>query len=125
MTWGVHAVLNVAKACPKAIRCPVTIARFSQDLVRRIDMKAYGGPQIQHFGEGNKAGYTLVQLIETSNIMAHFVEETNDIYLDVFSCKPYEVQEVLSCVKDHFRPEHIDFQTLHRQALHGALPSLR
>ena len=88
-------------------------------------MKAYGSPQVQHFGEGNKAGYTLVQLIETSNITAHFVEETNDIYLDVFSCKPFSTLEVLTCIKDHFRPEHIDFQTLHRQAKHDALPSLR
>ena len=125
MTWGIHTVLNVAAACPKAIRCPVAIARFSNDLVRRIDMKAFGGPVIQHFGEGNKAGYTLVQLIETSNIMAHFVEETNDIYLDVFSCKPYEAQEVLSCVKDHFRPTYIDHYVLQRQANRAALPSLR
>jgi S-adenosylmethionine/arginine decarboxylase-like enzyme len=125
MPWGVHAVLNVARACPKAIRCPLTIARFSDDLVRRIDMTAYGGPQIQHFGEGNKAGYTLVQLIETSNIVAHFVEETNDIYVDVFSCKTFETQEVVRCIRDHFRPEHIDFQTLQRQARHDALPSLR
>ena len=123
--WGIHAVLNIAAACPKAIRCPRAIARFSDDLVRRIDMKKYGEPQIQHFGEGNKAGYTLVQLIETSNIMAHFVEETNDIYLDVFSCKPYDTAEVLRCVTDHFNPKHIDHITIHRQARHDALPSLR
>lgn len=48
-------------------------------LVKDIDMVPYGGPQVVHFGSGNKAGYTLVQLIETSNITAHFVEETNDL----------------------------------------------
>ena len=87
-------------------------------------MKAYGAPQIQHFGEGNKAGYTLVQLIETSNITAHFVEETNDIYLDVFSCKKYEVAEVLRCINDHFRPAHMDHYILLRQARSDALPPL-
>lgn len=116
MVWGIHAVLNVASACPKAIRCPQTIARFTKDLVRRIDMKAYGEPQIQHFGEGNKAGYTLVQLIETSNITAHFVEETNDIYMDVFSCKPFKTEEVVRCVSDHFSPQHVDHYTINRQA---------
>ena len=32
----------------------------------------------------------MVQLIETSLISAHFANQTNAVYLDVFSCKPYE-----------------------------------
>jgi hypothetical protein len=79
-------------------------------------MVPYGRPQIQHFGSGNKAGYTLVQLIETSNIVAHFVEETNDMYLDVFSCKPYDPLIVLQVVHRFFSPLGMSHTFLSRQA---------
>jgi S-adenosylmethionine/arginine decarboxylase-like enzyme len=68
------------------------------------------------FGSGNKKGYTLVQLIETSNITAHFVEETDDIYLDVFSCKPFSPSDVDSMVKLHFSPKAMDTKMIDRQA---------
>jgi S-adenosylmethionine/arginine decarboxylase-like enzyme len=114
--WGKHAVLNVYRCRPQLIRCPNNITRFSNHLVKAIDMVPYGGPQVQHFGEGNKAGYTLVQLIETSNITGHFCDDTGDAYLDVFSCKDFNAKIVEDLVSQYFRPEHITAYTLLRQA---------
>jgi len=79
-------------------------------------MVPYGEPQIVMFGTGNKKGYTLVQLIETSNITAHFVEETNDIYVDVFSCKHFNSDTVKDTVYEYFDPKHIEEFTITRQA---------
>jgi hypothetical protein len=53
-------------------------------------MKRYGNCQIVHFGEGKVAGYSMVQLIETSLISGHFANESNAAYLDIFSCKSYD-----------------------------------
>ena len=117
MYWGHHLVLNVRGCCPKSIRTHVTIWAFSQELVQKIKMIPFGKPQIQHFGSGDKAGYTLVQLIETSNICAHFVEETNDAYIDVFSCKPFDSEDVEEIVKKHFKPEKINSLLLKRGVL--------
>jgi len=116
MSWGYHLILDSTKCMRGAIRCPSIITQFSDDLVKRIDMVPYGRPQIQHFGSGNKAGYTLVQLIETSNIVAHFVEETNDMYLDVFSCKPYDPITVKNVVNYYFKPLGMESKFLIRQA---------
>lgn len=79
-------------------------------------MIPYGEPSVQHFGEGNKSGYTLVQLIQTSNICAHFVEETNDIYLDVFSCKDFDPKVVERVASLYFAPQVCNRIFLHRQA---------
>ena len=79
-------------------------------------MVPYGEPMVQHFGTGNKAGFTLVQLIETSNICAHFVEETNDFYLDVFSCKQFDPKHVEHVVKLYFAPKVVNRVFLQRQA---------
>ena len=42
--WGYHLIVNAGKCSPQAIRSKETIAAFSKELVRRIDMKAYGEP---------------------------------------------------------------------------------
>ena len=36
------------------------------------------------------AGYSLVQLIETSAITGHFCDASGDAYLDIFSCKDFD-----------------------------------
>ena len=106
--WGFHQILNITKCAPSTIRSRNNIKKFSNELVQNIKMIPYGAPQIVMFGSGNKKGYTLVQLIETSNICAHFVEETNDIYLDVFSCKEFDRSVVCETVQRYFEPEHIE-----------------
>lgn len=103
--WGYMLSLDIARCKPALIRSKPVIYKFAKTLVKEIDMKAYGEPQIVHFGEGNKAGYTLVQLIETSNIMAHFCEEDNAAFIDIFSCKPYDIDTAIRVAQDHFSPE--------------------
>ena len=114
--WGYHLMIDAGKCCRHSIRSKQVIYNFNKELVKNIDMVAYGEPQIQHFGSGNKAGYTLVQLIETSNISAHFVEETNDMYLDVFSCKPFTNRIVEYTVNKYFLPMNIRTSFRLRQA---------
>jgi S-adenosylmethionine/arginine decarboxylase-like enzyme len=107
MVWGYMLSLDCGGCDPISIRSSLIIETFSKELVKEIDMKAYGEPQIVHFGEDNKAGYTLVQLIETSNIVAHFCEEDNAMFIDVFSCKPYAPQDAINVVKKYFSPTKI------------------
>jgi len=114
--WGYHLIIDAGKCSAIAIRSKSIIHNFTKDLVKRIDMVSYGEPQIVHFGSGNKCGYTLVQLIETSNICAHFVEETNDMYLDVFSCKPFSSDVVKYVVEEYFDPRFMKVHYLDRQA---------
>lgn len=114
--WGYHLILDCDGCDPYAIRDHDTIYKFVKQLVNDIKMVAYGEPQIVNFGSGNKAGYTLVQLIETSNICAHFVNEDNTMYLDVFSCKPYDENVVIGLVKEYFGAVNVRRTYITRQA---------
>ena len=116
MYWGYHLILDCGSCDPEGIRSAERIRNFTKHLVKQINMVAFGEPTIVHFGSGNKAGYTLIQLIETSNICCHFVEETNDMYLDVFSCKPFHIADVEEIVKHYFAPQRINEMFLNRQA---------
>ena len=114
--WGYHLILD-AKACYKdLIKDAANISAFARTLVRRIDMVAYGEPQVVYFGKDDKTGYTLVQLIETSNICAHFCDDTGDAYFDVFSCKPFDNNVVKSTVMEFFSPEKLRTTYITRQA---------
>jgi len=115
-TWGKHLVLDAARCAPRLIRDPHVIANFARTLVKRIDMVPYGEPQVVLFGSGNKKGYTLVQLIETSNITAHFVDENNTMYLDVFSCKDFDHEVVQEAVHEFFDAQRFKSSVLLRQA---------
>jgi S-adenosylmethionine decarboxylase len=98
------------------IGCPKVITGFAKTLVKRIDMVAFGEPQVVMFGSGNKKGYTLIQLIETSNIAAHFVEENNSMYLDVFSCKDFNAEVVKEAVHEFFDAQTFRTKLMLRQA---------
>lgn len=115
MAWGYHLILDCYEGDKELISNGEHIALFAKTLVKRINMKAYGEPQVIHFGEDDKLGYTLVQLIETSNICAHFCDDTGNFYLDVFSCKPYENAVVIETVKQFFNPKSITDRYVERQ----------
>lgn len=114
MPWGYHLIIDAYAAPIELISSGPNIEQFAKTLVSRIDMKAYGEPQVIHFGEDDKLGFTLVQLIETSNICAHFSEETGNFYLDVFSCKEFDANEVEKTVNQFFKPERLTSRLIHR-----------
>ena len=93
--WGIASSIDIYDCDPATIRDAEAIRRFVRELCELIEMKRFGETQVVHFGEDEKvAGYSMVQLIETSLISAHFANLTNTTYLDVFSCKPYDSEVV-------------------------------
>lgn len=68
--WGYHLMLDCSDCDREKITSKENIINFTKELVKIIDMKAYGDPIVVHFAEHDptKAGYCLLHLIETSNI---------------------------------------------------------
>ena len=96
------------------MRNPDAIRDFVVELVDRIDMVRFGETQIVHFGSGDKAGFTVLQLIETSMISIHFVDETNAAYVNVFSCKGYDPEFVAQFCKEKFEAESMETKVSYR-----------
>jgi S-adenosylmethionine decarboxylase len=92
--WGIELVLDLGGCDPAMITSAERIAEFATELCRLIDMRAYGPPVIERFGltDEKTAGYTLVQLIETSSIVAHFCDAWRTGYVNVFSCRPFDTE---------------------------------
>jgi S-adenosylmethionine decarboxylase len=101
-----------------AVRDADAIRKFCADLVSSIGMVAYGEPVLEHFATHlpEAAGYSLVQLIETSAVTGHFCDASGDAYLDVFSCKDFDPEIAVRVVRRHFRPRMIRKTNLYRDA---------
>lgn len=109
-------IANAHRCDKRLISNPRNIELFLGTLVKRINMVAYGAPSIQYFGHGNKAGFTAVQLIETSNITCHFCDDSGDSYIDLFSCAEYDEAVACTVINEYFRPELLDSKVIYRQA---------
>tara|TARA_B110000858_G_C17377309_1_gene282164 strand:- start:78 stop:437 length:360 start_codon:yes stop_codon:yes gene_type:complete len=116
--WGYHLILDCKGGDLDKVRSPDNINQFVNALVSKIDMVACGKAKIEHFAANNPnaAGFSLVQLIETSSITGHFVDLNGDSYIDIFSCKSFDIEEVKEVVKQFFSPKKIKVTYLTRQA---------
>jgi S-adenosylmethionine/arginine decarboxylase-like enzyme len=105
--WGIASAIDIYNCDPDKIRDAEAIRRFVAELCELIEMKRFGETMVVHFGEEERvAGYSMVQLIETSLISAHFANQTNTTYLDVFSCKEYDPEEVRKFAQEFFGGSH-------------------
>lgn len=116
--WGRHLVLDCSACDPEAVCDADAIRWFCKDLVASIGMVAYGEPVLEHFATHlpEAAGYSLVQLIETSAVTGHFCDLSGDAYLDVFSCKDFDPVVAVGVVERHFHPKHVRVVSLYRDA---------
>jgi S-adenosylmethionine/arginine decarboxylase-like enzyme len=100
--WGMSMAVDLQDCRSETIRDREQIRAYVMTLCDLIGMKRYGDCQIVHFGEGRVAGYSMIQLIETSLISGHFANDTNRAYLDIFSCKGYDPTVVEEFSKSFF-----------------------
>lgn len=104
--WGVALAIDLTGCDPAAIRDGDGIARFAVELCDRIGMRRFGPATVVRFGADPRvAGYSLVQLIETSLVSGHFADTSDAAYIDIFSCKPYPPHATLELCRAWFGGE--------------------
>jgi S-adenosylmethionine decarboxylase len=116
--WGYHLILDCHACDVPSIQSKENVYNWITGLVRAIDMEPIGEPHIEYTAAEfpDKAGFTAIQVIVTSSIVAHFVDSTGDVYIDVFSCKPFDNNTVIQTIEQSFSPKRIRTNFLTRQA---------
>jgi len=114
--WGILTSIDIHDCDPKLIRDESAIKEFVIRLCDLIEMKRFGEPRIVHFGEEERvAGFSMTQLIETSLVSGHFANLTNNVYLDIFSCKFYEPETAAEFAKKFFKGKNHTFNVVLRK----------
>lgn len=106
--WGLLTSIDLHHCNPELIRDAEAIKCYVDKLCQLIEMKKFGDTQVVHFGEDERvAGFSMIQLIETSLISGHFANLTNHAYIDIFSCKYYDPQVAADFTQDFFQAKEI------------------
>lgn len=102
--WGLLTSLDIKQCDGELIRSADAIKDYVIKLCDLIEMKRFQDTVVVHFGEDEKVeGYSMVQLIETSLISGHFANQTNAVYMDIFSCKIYDPYQAAEFTKHFFK----------------------
>lgn len=107
--YGMELILDLYHCDYKVIASKKKLREFIVKICRLIKMKRYGKPLIERFGFGMDftAGYSIVQLIESSSITGHFSDLWESVYLNIFSCKPFDAKKATNFSKKFFRAKKI------------------
>jgi len=116
--WGYHFIIDCGGCDTPKMSDRDNVDRWIRKLVKDIDMEPIGEPRIEYTAAEfpDKAGFTVVQIIVTSSIVAHFVDGLGQIYLDVFSCKDFNPAVVEKSMIESFGAQHLRKYYLTRQA---------
>lgn len=114
--WGVSSAIDLYDCNLDLMNDAEAIREFVKILCDRIKMRRYGETQVVFFGDEPRVqGYSMTQLIETSLISAHFANASRAIYLDVFSCAPYDPKDAAQFAADYFKASHYNINVVNRK----------
>ena len=116
--WGYHLMLNCGQGDIEKVISKENIQNYVKNLVDHIDMVAYGPLFLERFAthDSSKGGFSFCQMIMTSNICGHFVDISGDFYIDIFSCKPFDIDEAIWITKEFFNPKALTTNFIFRDA---------
>ena len=113
--WGISTNIDLYECDLALMQDADAIREFVKILCDRIKMKRYGETQVVFFGDEPRVqGFSMTQLIETSLISAHFADASKAIYLDVFSCAPYDAEDTAKFAADYFKAAVYKCNVVHR-----------
>jgi S-adenosylmethionine/arginine decarboxylase-like enzyme len=114
--WGISSCIDLYDCDLELMNDADAIRNFAKVLCERIKMKRYGETQVVFFGDEPRVqGYSMTQLIETSLVSAHFANASRAIYLDVFSCAPYDPEDAAQFAKEYFKASRYNLHVVNRR----------
>ena len=112
--WGVSSCINLYDCDLTLMQNADAIRKFVVLLCDLIKMRRYGETQVVFFGDEPRVqGFSMTQLIETSLISAHFADASRAIYLDVFSCAPYDPEDAAQFAAEYFKASDYHFEVVY------------
>lgn len=114
--YGKELILDLYDCDPKIIKSKGKILEYSNRLCSLIKVKKYGKPIIERFALHHDcaAGYSLVQLIESSSVTGHFSELWNKAFINIFSCKFFSHKIATDFTRKFFKAKKVKNRVLIR-----------
>lgn len=116
MAYGPHLVVDAYGCDYDALASLHAVHDLLAALPMAIDMEIIRPPLVQAYlrPPDPEWGVTGDVIIATSHVAIHTYPEKKTAFLDVFSCKPFDVEKAIDLIRDWLEPREFDHQVLER-----------
>lgn len=115
-SFGPHLTLDLSDCNIDKLKDLDFVFKILNDLPDKIGMTKVTQPHVFHY-EGlvpEDKGVTGMVIIAESHISVHTFSEKNYIFVDIFSCKPFDVEFAAKYIIDAFEAKKIEKNIVHR-----------
>jgi S-adenosylmethionine/arginine decarboxylase-like enzyme len=107
--WGETLTIDLGECDGDIIRDGNLIKEFMETLIKKIGMKQYGNVLLERFAlhDTKVAGYSAMVFLETSSITSHYAEESNSVYIDIFSCSDIPRRNAIDYCMEYFKAKYV------------------
>ncbi len=120
--YGKELILDIHNCDPATFTRPC-IKNYFKELCTLIDMERcklcwwddYGVPPEEQETEPHLKGTTAIQFISTSNITIHTLDLLQNVYVNIFSCKEFDVDTAEKFTKEWFKGKVVNSHVIERK----------
>lgn len=113
--WGLYSSIDVYECNREKLSDGDAIKQFTIELCEKLGVRRHGDLHMYLFGDDPKIhGWSMAQMIETSLVSGHFIQEPRIAYVDIFSCKFYDAQIIIDFVVPFFEGGKYNFTSILR-----------
>jgi S-adenosylmethionine/arginine decarboxylase-like enzyme len=115
-SWGFHLLIDMS-GCEGPMDSPPEVKRFFEDIIKKLKMKPLTPIKVVTVDDKEEGrGLSAIQMITTSHIAMHTDDEYACAFMDIFSCKLMEPNDVLPLIREFFKPKRLSFKFIYRDA---------
>ena len=114
--FGSHITLDL-KGCPKEVLSDYNLNfDYLKSLPGLIHMTPITQPYVFPYSGlvPEDKGITGIVIIAESHISVHSFEDKGYCFIDIFSCKDFDVERAIQITKDLFKPENCEIHVVAR-----------
>ncbi|MGE4554890.1 MAG: S-adenosylmethionine decarboxylase family protein [Candidatus Paceibacterota bacterium] len=114
--FGQELIMDLYDCNGDIIKSKKKILEYIDKICKVIKVKKYKKAIVERFALhlDYAAGYSFVQLIESSLVSGHFSELWNRAYINLFSCKTFDVEKAVEFTKKFFEAKKVKKRVLIR-----------
>lgn len=94
LTTTFHIIFDAIECDSTTIGDEQFVFDLLMDIPKLLDMKILAGPNIVRDYNPENLGITGIAIISFSHISIHTFIATGEVFIDVFSCKPFSVKKI-------------------------------
>jgi S-adenosylmethionine decarboxylase len=106
-----HIIFDAFNVSKKILNDETFVLKLLRRIPKLIDMKIMSGPNIIRDSDPRKPGVTGFAIIEFSHISIHTFVDTQECFIDIFSCKKFDFRKIREYLYKNLKVKKSDVET--------------